>query len=66
MFHRHHLTNQLIYVKNPKGFTLPELYKPFWADGIVVIETQGNELSLSAYSMRNVKLERHEEPEFLN
>lgn len=61
--------NQLIYVKHPKGFTLPDLYTPFWVDGTVVIETQENELGLSAYSMRNVKLERYEEPEepkFLN
>lgn len=61
--------NQLIYVKHPKGFTLPDLYTPFWVDGNVVIETQENELGLSAYSMRNVKLERYEEPEepeFLN
>lgn len=61
--------NQLIYVKHPKGFTLPALYTPFWVDGTVVIETQENELGLSAYSMRNIKLERYEEPEepaFLN
>lgn len=61
--------NQLIYVKHPKGFTLPDLYTPFWVDGTVVIETQENELGLSAYSMRNIKLERYEEPEapeFLN
>ena len=61
--------NQLIYVKHPKGFTLPDLYTPFWVDGTVVIETQENDLGLSAYSMRNVKLERYEEPEepeFLN
>lgn len=61
--------NQLIYVKHPKGFTLPDLYTPFWVEGTVVIETQENELGLSAYSMRNVKLERYEEPEepeFLN
>lgn len=61
--------NQLIYVKHPKGFTLPDLYTPFWVDGTVVIETQENELGLSAYSMRNVKLERYEEteePAFLN
>jgi len=48
---------------------LPDLYTPFWVDGTVVIETQENELGLSAYSMRNVKLERYEEPEepeFLN
>lgn len=55
--------NQLIYVKHPKGFTLPDLYTPFWVDGTVVIETQENELGLSAYSMRNVKLERYQEPE---
>lgn len=61
--------NQLIYLKHPKGFTLPDLYTPFWVEGTVVIETQENELGLSAYSMRNVKLERYEEPEepaFLN
>ncbi|EIK44212.1 hypothetical protein O59_003293 [Cellvibrio sp. BR] len=61
--------NQLIYVKHPKGFQLPDLYTPFWVDGTVVIETQENELGLSAYSMRNVKLTRYEEPEepeFLN
>jgi hypothetical protein len=61
--------NQLIYVKHPKGFTLPDLYTPFWVEGAVVIETQENELGLSAYSMRNVKLTRYEEPEepeFLN
>lgn len=61
--------NQLIYVKHPEGFQLPDLYTPFWVDGTVVIETQENELGLSAYSMRNVKLVRYEEPqepEFLN
>lgn len=57
--------NQLIYVKHPKGFQLPDLYTPFWVDGIVVIETQENELGLSSYSMRNVKLTRYEEPEDL-
>lgn len=61
--------NQLIYVKHPKGFQLPDIYTPFWVEGAVVIETQENELGLSAYSMRDVKLteyEEPEEPEFLN
>lgn len=61
--------NQLIYVKHPKGFQLPDLYTPFWVEGTVVLETQENELGLSSYSMRNVKLIRYEEPEepeFLN
>ncbi len=61
--------NQLIYVKHSKGFQLPDLYTPFWVEGIVVLETQENELGLSSYSMRDVKLTRYEEPEepeFLN
>ncbi|WP_238582481.1 DUF3299 domain-containing protein [Cellvibrio sp. OA-2007] len=61
--------NQLIYVKHPKGFQLPDLYTPFWVEGTLALETQENELGLSSYSMRNVKLTRYEEPEepeFLN
>jgi hypothetical protein len=61
--------NQLIYVKHPKGFQLPDLYTPFWVEGTVMLETQENELGLSSYSMRDVKLTEYKEeaePEFLN
>lgn len=53
--------NQIIYVKYPKGFKLQELYIPFWAEGTIILETQDNELGLSSYSMRDVKLIEYKE-----
>ncbi len=61
--------NQLIHVDYPKGFRLRDLYTPFWADGVVALETNENELGISSYAMRNVTLsvyEEAEEPEYLN
>ncbi len=61
--------NQIIYVKYPKGFPLQDLYIPFWVEGIVVLETQENELGLSSYSMRDVTLTEYKEEaesEYLN
>lgn len=53
--------NQIIYVKYPKGLHLQELYIPFWAEGTIVLETQDNELGMSSYSMRDVKLTEYTE-----
>lgn len=61
--------NQLIYAKHQKGFQLPDLYTPFWVEGTVMLETQENELGLSSYSMRDVKLTEYKEEaesEYLN
>lgn len=61
--------NQLIYIKHPKGFQLQELYTPFWVEGTILLETWENDLGLSSYSMRNVKLTEYKEeaePEYLN
>lgn len=44
--------NQLIYVEYPQGFTLEDLYTPYWLSGTVKVETHEHELGLAAYSMK--------------
>lgn len=43
--------NQLIYVEYPQGFTLDELYTPYWLSGTIKTETNEHELGLAAYRM---------------
>ena len=43
--------NQIIYVRHPKGFTLDNLYTPFWVPGTLRVETVENEMALASYSM---------------
>jgi hypothetical protein len=44
--------NQLIYVDYPKGFTLDDLYTPYWLTGTLKIESKEHEMGLAAYSMK--------------
>jgi len=53
--------NQIIYVSYPKGFTLPDLYTPFWVQGTMKIATKEHELGVSSYSMINAALTEYTE-----
>lgn len=44
--------NQMIFVSYADGIELPNLYDPFWFEGVLNIQLNENELGTSAYGMR--------------
>ena len=53
--------NQIIYASYPIGFTLEELYHPFWFTGVLNTSTVENDVATAAYSMNVNYLEAYKE-----
>lgn len=53
--------NQIIFVRYPKGFTLENLYTPFWVTGKLNVETIENDVALSSYSLDAALLVEYQE-----
>jgi len=53
--------NQIIFVRYPKGFTLENLYTPFWITGRLKVETIENDMALSSYSLNATQLVEYQE-----
>ncbi len=49
--------NQIIHAKYAKGFTLEELYQPFWFSGVLNTSIVENDVATAAYTMNVNKLE---------
>lgn len=49
--------NQIIFVKDPKGFTLDALYEPFWISGRLKVTIVENDMGTSAYAIDMKKME---------
>ncbi|MBE8715584.1 DUF3299 domain-containing protein [Cellvibrio sp. KB43] len=53
--------NQIIYVRYAKGFTLENLYTPFWISGKLKVETIENDMALASYSLDASQLVEYQE-----
>lgn len=53
--------NQIIYVRYTKGFTLENLYTPFWITGKLNVETIENDTALASYSLDASQLVEYQE-----
>lgn len=53
--------NQIIYVRYAKGFTLENLYTPFWIFGKLKVETIENDMALASYSLDASQLVEYQE-----
>jgi len=52
--------NQIIYAKAAEGVVLSTLSMPFWFEGNIRIESHGNDLGASAYSMTADNIEPYD------
>ncbi|MFL0798077.1 MAG: DUF3299 domain-containing protein [Cellvibrionaceae bacterium] len=53
--------NQILYAKYPKGFTLENLYDPFWVSGTLKTTLMENDMATSAYTIEIHSVELYEE-----
>jgi hypothetical protein len=54
--------NQVIFVKDTKGFTLDALYSPIWVSGILSASLIENDIATSAYTLDMASFEHYKEP----
>lgn len=51
--------NQIIFVRDPEGFKLNDIYTPFWVSGVLSTAVVQNEMAASAYTINMQYLDEY-------